>query len=87
MPNLSAADLDQVAAIAMQRYSAIWKEIPVTKAQLRAFFDIIDEELDSSENTIILAIPVGPQRTWLIANPEVGRDFITLTEDKRREVL
>ena len=87
MANLPSGDIDAVHADIMRRYSSIFREIPVSKAQLRSFLVIVDGELEAAEIAIVQAVPAGPQRDWLIANDDIGRDMIELIEAKRKEVL
>jgi hypothetical protein len=87
MATLPSASIDKVWAEFMSRYSSLRNEIPVTKAQLRAFVVIVDGEMEAAEIAVVQAIPAGEIRDWLIAHGEVGRDMITLVENERREVI
>lgn len=88
MSHLTSAQIDQVLATLMERYSGIWKEIPVTKAQFKNWLeDVVDDQMDTTETNIFNATPAGPAKDWLQANPEVGRDVMVVVEEKRREVL
>jgi hypothetical protein len=88
MANLTAQQIDEVLADLMSHYSAILKEIPVTKTQFRAWLtNTVDVELDATEIDIFTNTPAGDAKDWLQANPEVGRDVMVAIEEKRREVL
>ena len=87
MANLPSDAIDRIWADFMRRYSNLWKEIPVSKAQLRAFVVIVDDELEAAEVEVVQAVPAGEIRDWLIAHAEVGRDMMTIVENERREVL
>ena len=56
MANLPSGDIDAVHADIMRRYSSIFREIPVSKAQLRSFLVIVDGELEAAEIAIVRAI-------------------------------
>ena len=87
MANLSAAALADVFLQAMSDFSSIRKEVPINKPQFKAFMTIVDEQLEAAEIAIAQAIPVGPGKTWLMANPEVARALIVMVEIKRQEEL
>jgi hypothetical protein len=87
MAQLTSEQLDEVFEEAMRRYSSIRREVPFGKTQFRAFFDIVDPEMETAEVAVVQAVPVGPSRQWLIDNPDIGRDLMMLVEEKRREVL
>jgi uncharacterized protein (DUF2236 family) len=87
MATLTEQQKDEVFEDAMRRYSHLRREVPFSKAQFRAFFDIVDPEMEAAEIAVVQAVPVGDMRQWLIDNDDIGRDLMMLIEEKRREVL
>ena len=87
MANLSAGALSDVFYQAMSDFSGIRREVPINKPQFKAFMTIVDEELEATEIAIAQAIPAGPGKTWIMANPEVARALIVMVEEKRQEEL
>lgn len=87
MANLTAGQLVGVLHDVWRRFSAEFREIPINKSQFLAFGTIVDNALEQAEIDIVQAIPAGPGKDWLMANPEVGRWLMELIEKKRREVL
>jgi uncharacterized protein (DUF2236 family) len=87
MAQLTSEQLDEVFREAMRRYSSIRREVPFSKAQFRAFFDVVDPEMEAAEVSVVQAVPAGPSRQWLIDNDDIGRDLMMMVEEKRREVL
>ena len=87
MPSLSTAEILDVRSEIMSVYSSIREEVPMTKNQLTALITLMDSELNTAEIAIIVAIPAGAARDWLLGNEVIGRDIITRTETKRRDVL
>ena len=87
MANLTEQQKDEVFEEAMRRYSSIRREVPFGKAQFRAFFDIVDPEMEAAEVSVVQAVPAGPARQWLIDNGDIGRDLMMMVEEKRREVM
>lgn len=74
-------------ALIMERWSAAGLQTPITKPQLAFLIGVVDEALESAEIAIVQALPAGPEKSWLLSVPEVGRRLIELVEQKRREVL
>lgn len=87
MPQLPAQNIDQVWTSTMSQFSSLRTLIPVNKNQLRALVVIIDQELESAEIDIIQALPAGDGKTWLVANPGLGRRLMIDVLTKRQEVL
>lgn len=87
MAILSSTNIDAVHAEIMKQFSNFRMDIPIIKAQLRSGIIIIDNKLDTAEIAVATAIPAGSTRDWIIANPEVVREMMEITEKKRREVL
>lgn len=87
MPSLSSEDILDVRAAIMSFYSSIRAEIPMTKPQLTALLTLVDGELNTAEVAIVVAIPSGPARDWLVANDHIGRDIMARVETKRRDVF
>ena len=88
MANLTPAQVQDVTAELMRKYSAELKEIPVNKVVFYTWLrDTVEPELDAAEIAIYQATPAGPGKAWLLANPGIGRDFILAIEKKRLEVL
>jgi hypothetical protein len=85
---MSAANLDAIHVEIMQKLSSErLADIPITAAQLRSGIGMVDTQLDLAEIAIGTAIPVGPIRAWMVANPHVVRRIMELVERKRREVF
>ena len=88
MANLTPAQVHDVTAELMRKYSAELREIPVTKVALYTWLlNTVEPELEASEVAIYQATPTGAGKTWLQQHPEIGRDFIITLEQKRLEVL
>ena len=88
MASLTAQQINEVLTDLMQRYSSIRKEIPVNKNQFNTWLtNTVDVEMEAAELAIFQNTPAGDAKDWLQANPEVGRDVMTLIEQKRLEVL
>lgn len=87
MAQLSGENIDQVWSSIMSEFSSLHTLIPINKHQLRALLVLIDQELEGAEVDIIQAIPAGPGRTWLVANPALGRGLMLDILRKRKEVL
>ena len=87
MPSLSSDEVLEVRSEIMSVYSSIRQEIPISKNQLTALITLMDSELNTAEIAIIVAIPAGAARDWLMTEDAIGRDIITRTETKRRDVL
>ena len=88
MANLTPAQVQDVTAELMRKYSAELREIPVNKVALYIWLrDTVEPQLAAAEMAIYTATPNGAGKTWLLNNPEVGRDFILALEQKRMEVL
>lgn len=87
MAQLLSENIDQVWAATMSEFSSLRTLIPISKSQLRALLVLIDQELEDAEASIVQAIPAGPGKTWLIANPALGRQFMLDVLRKRKEVL
>lgn len=87
MATLPSEALDTVWANIMSDFSALRTLIPISKPQLRWLLGLMDSEIETAEISIIQALPTGEGRTWLIANPGIGREFMSRVLDKRQEVL
>jgi len=88
MANLTPAQVHDVTAELMRKYSAELREIPVTKVALYTWLlNDVEPELAAAEAAIYKATPTGAGKDWLLANQEIGRDFIIAIEQKRLEVL
>ena len=88
MANLTAEQIDEVVGDLMRRYSSIWREIPVTKPQFRAWVaNNVEPELEAAEIAVFQATPAGSAKDWLQANSDIGRDIMIQIEQKRLEVL
>lgn len=87
MAQLLDESIDQVWSSTMSEFSSLYTVIPINKHQLRALLVLIDDELEDAEVDIIQAIPAGLGRTWLIANPALGRGLMLDVLHKRKEVL
>ena len=87
MAQLPNENIDQVWSATMSEFSSVRTLIPINKAQLRALLVLIDQELEGAETSIIQAIPAGPSKTWLVANPALGRGLMLDVLRKRKEVL
>lgn len=86
MAALSASDIDSVHAEVMELWSRSRTLVPITSPQLRSGIVIADLELDSAEISFATAIPAGPIRDWVVANPVRGREMFEIIEKKRKEV-
>jgi len=84
---LPSENIDQVWSAIMSEFSSLRTVIPISKAQLRTLVMLIDQELEGAEVDIVQAIPAGDARTWLVANPALGRRLMLDILTKRREVL
>jgi len=71
----------------MSEFSSVRTLIPINKDQLRALLALIDEELEGAEISIIQALPAGDGKSWLTANPAIGRGLMLDVLGKRKEVL
>lgn len=87
MAQLPSENMDQVWTATMSEFSSLRTVIPVNKHQLRALLVLIDQEIEGAEVDIIQALPVGDGRSWLVANPALGRRLMLDVLTKRREVL
>lgn len=87
MAQLPNENIDQAWSATMSEFSSVRTLIPINKAQLRALLVLIDQELEGAETSIIQAIPAGPGKTWLVANPALGRGLMLDVLRKRKEVL
>ena len=87
MAALPTAQLDEVHALIMSKYSGLRTEVPITKGQLRSLLVTMDAELDSAETSVFAALPAGPGKTWIQANQTIARDFMTDIERKRVETF
>ena len=87
MPSLSPEEILDVRSDVMSFYSSIRQEVPMTKNQLTGLLTLMDGEMNTAEVAIVVAIPAGPARDWLVANDQVGRDLIVRTETKRRDTF
>ena len=88
MANLTDQQIDEVLAELMQRYSSIFREIPVTKPQFKTWLkNNVEPEMEAAEIAVFQATPAGPAKDWLQANADIGRDIIIQIEQKRLEVL
>ena len=87
MAQLPSENVDQVWQSVMSEFSSLRAVIPIDKHQLKALLELIDEELESAEVSIIQALPAGDGKDWLIANPAIGRGLMLDVLGKRKEVL
>ena len=87
MATLPSGDMDVVWQELMEEFSSVWELIPVSKNAFRTFIENVDGELETSEVAIVQSVPVGPARSWLTANPKIGRSMVIRVMEKRREVL
>ena len=87
MATLPSGDMDAVWQELMSEFSSVWRIIPVNKNAFRTFLENVDGVIEGSETDIVMSVPAGPVRDWLIANPEVGRSMVIRVMEKRREVL
>ena len=85
MPSLSPEEILDVRSDVMSFYSSIRQEVPMTKNQLTGLLTLMDDEMNTAEVAIVVAIPPGAARDWPVANDQVGRDLIVRTETKRRD--
>lgn len=84
---LPSESIDRVWSTAMSVFSSFRRLIPINKHQLRGLFQLMDQELESAEVSIIQALPAGTGKAWLIANPALGRELMARILDERQEVL
>lgn len=87
MAQLPSQNIDQVWSVIMSDFSSLRTVIPINKHHLRALLVLIDQELEDAEVDIIQALPPSDGRTWLIANPGLGRRLMLDVLHKRKEVL
>ena len=88
MAQLTPAQLNEVHANIMRRWSRNHTATPITKSDLTTLLDIMDIELNSAEVAVITAIPGShPGRQWLIDNQPIARQAMELVEAKRKDVL
>jgi hypothetical protein len=87
MTALSSGDIDTIWIEMMKDYSRTRQSLPVTNDKIRAFFVDVDATLEQAEIDVVQGLPAGDIKTWLLANPEVGRTIMIAVEKKRREVL
>ena len=87
MAQLPSENIDQIWSTTMSEFSSLRTLIPIDKNQLRSLLTLIDQELEDAEVDIIQALPAGPGRSWLVANPDLGRRLMLDVLNKRREVL
>ncbi len=87
MAQLPSQNLDQVWQSTMSEFSSVRTTIPIDKNQLRALLELMDEELETAEVSIIQALPSGDGKAWLITNPALGRQLMLDILLERKEVL
>jgi len=87
MAQLPSDSIDQVWSSIMSEFSSLWTLIPINKTQLRALLVLIDQQLEGAEISTVQALPAGDGKTWLIANPALGRGLMLDVLRKRKEVL
>ena len=87
MARLLDGSLDEVWAEIMRTFSSVRSLIPINKTQLRALLGLIDGELEGAETSIVQALPEGDGKSWLVANPSIGRSLMVAVLEKRKEVL
>lgn len=87
MAQLPSDNIDQVWKGGMSEFSSLRTLIPINKNQLRALLVLIDQELEGAEISIIQSLPAGDGKTWLVANPALGRGLMLDVLHKRKEVL
>ena len=87
MAALSSSDMDVVWQDLMEEFSVVRELIPVNKNSFRTFLENVDGVLDGAETDIVVSVPAGPARDWLVDNPKIGRSMVIRVMQKRREVL
>lgn len=84
MANLNSTSIDELHRDVMALWSASHIQTPINSPELRALIVAIDEGLEAAETSIVQGLPAGPERTWLVSNPQIGRWLMEETERKRR---
>lgn len=87
MATLTDPQKDEVRTVLGAEYSALRTEIPITKAQFDALLSVIDTAAETDEAAIVVAIPAGAGKDWLLANVDVSRRIREAVATKRKEVL
>lgn len=87
MPTLSTSSINVLLGDIMHAWSQEKSQTPINKTQLRALLVLIDTGLDDAEVSIISSLPAGQEKTWLIANPTIGRRVLEETARRRRRDL
>ena len=85
MATLPSGSVDELWRDLMSEFSGVRTAVPINKNQFRALLVLIDADLETAESSIVGALPAGPGKSWLVANPTLGRLFIERTERKRKE--
>ena len=87
MATLPSGDMDVVWQSLMEEFSCVRELIPVNKNSFRTFLENVDGVLVGAEVDIVVSVPAGPARDWLVDNPKIGRSMVIRVMQKRREVL
>ena len=87
MAQLPTDDLNVVWQRVGSYYISLRTLIPISMPQLYTLLNLIDQEMETAETSIIQALPEGNGKTWLLDNQGLGRDLIQRVEQKRQEVL
>lgn len=87
MATLTTGQIAEIGRLLRDKYSSEWEEMPITKGQLLQFGIDVDVALESMESSVVSGLPASDAKTWLLANPHIGRDVVVEIEKKRREVL
>lgn len=88
MATMTTAQRRAASGVMMERLSAEQIEVPGVLKQ--DFIDMIgtaDVALEVAETTIVTTTPLGPMRTFLVNNPNIGRRILEAVEEARRKVL
>lgn len=87
MATLTSEQIDEVLSTTMQTWSSIREPTPVNKSQLRSGIILFDEALEDTEAAILVSIPPGPVRDWIVANQAIARQLIVDVSKARRDNL
>lgn len=84
---LPPQELDAVWASLMRGLSKKREAIPINKNQLKQLLGLIDSGLSDAEVDIVQAIPVGPAKSWLVSDQDIGRWIMVQVMLHRLEAL